>query len=218
VTATVDHVFVLCSVGAEPEAEALRRLGVREGSPNTHPGQGTSCRRFFFSDVYLELAWVHDAAEAKSEAVRPTRLFERWRGRDGSACPFGIILRPAEGANPAAPFPTWAYRPSYMPAGFSIDIAKDTPLQSPEFFYLGFQRDRARRGQEPTDHGIPVGPLRKVSVWRPAAGRCEAAQALEAAGLVAFHDADHYFLEMTFGEGAIGQADLGPALPVGLRW
>jgi len=42
--AAIDHVFVCCSVGAEAEADALARLGLREGTPNTHPGQGTSCR------------------------------------------------------------------------------------------------------------------------------------------------------------------------------
>jgi len=44
----LDHVFILCSPGA-PESGALNRLGLTEGSPNTHPGQGTACRRFFFS-------------------------------------------------------------------------------------------------------------------------------------------------------------------------
>jgi hypothetical protein len=50
----LDHVFVMCSKGA-PEAEALLRVGLREGAGNTHPGQGTACRRFFFENAYLEL-------------------------------------------------------------------------------------------------------------------------------------------------------------------
>jgi hypothetical protein len=44
----------MCSKGA-PEAEALLRVGLREGAGNTHPGQGTACRRFFFENAYLEL-------------------------------------------------------------------------------------------------------------------------------------------------------------------
>jgi hypothetical protein len=50
----LDHVFVMCAAGA-PEAEALVRLGLTEGSSNVHPGQGTRCRRFFLRDQYLEL-------------------------------------------------------------------------------------------------------------------------------------------------------------------
>jgi Glyoxalase-like domain len=49
----VDHVFICCSSGA-PAAEALVRLGLREGSPNTHPGQGTANRRFFFGNAFLD--------------------------------------------------------------------------------------------------------------------------------------------------------------------
>ena len=92
--ATIDHVFIFCSVGGS-EADALRRLGLKEGSANTHPGQGTACRRFFFSNAYLELAWVSDPLEAQAEAVVPTRLWERWSARGGVACPYGIVLRPA---------------------------------------------------------------------------------------------------------------------------
>jgi len=46
----IDHVFVMCSPGA-PEAAALIRAGLTEGSANTHPGQGTANRRFFFRDA-----------------------------------------------------------------------------------------------------------------------------------------------------------------------
>jgi hypothetical protein len=38
-----------------------------EGEPNTHPGQGTACRRFFFRNAFLELVWVRDPAEAQGE-------------------------------------------------------------------------------------------------------------------------------------------------------
>ena len=44
----VDHVFVSASVGA-PEGDRLLDLGLLEGSPNRHPGQGTANRRFFWS-------------------------------------------------------------------------------------------------------------------------------------------------------------------------
>ena len=48
----------------------------------------------------LELIWVEDAAEARSEAepARRLHLWERWAGRDGAACPFGVCLRPTRRA------------------------------------------------------------------------------------------------------------------------
>ena len=93
----LDHVFILCDEGA-PEAEALLRIGIREGSGNTHPGQGTACRRFFFANAYLELVWVDDPAEAGSEAAKRTRLLDRWALRRAGACPFGVIVRPSTDA------------------------------------------------------------------------------------------------------------------------
>jgi Glyoxalase-like domain len=73
VTFELDHVFVMSSVGA-PEGERLLRAGVPEGPPNTHPGQGTACRRFLLGNAYIELVWVRDEEEARSEAVRMTQL------------------------------------------------------------------------------------------------------------------------------------------------
>ena len=55
----LDHCFILTDVGA-PEAELLTEFGFVEGEPNTHPGQGSANRRFFFANAMLELVWVHD--------------------------------------------------------------------------------------------------------------------------------------------------------------
>src|SRR4029453_6714840 len=109
----IDHVFICCSVGAAPEADALVRLGLNEGRPTTHPGHGTACRRFLFDTAYLELLWGADPREAQADEVLPTRLFERWSKRQDGACPFAIIFRPGEEPGAAgAPFPTWWVRAS----------------------------------------------------------------------------------------------------------
>ncbi|HZM51635.1 MAG TPA: VOC family protein, partial [Vicinamibacteria bacterium] len=102
----LDHVFVCCAEGA-PEAQRLARLGLSEGSFNTHPGQGTASRRFFFANAYLELFWVADAREARSALAAPTRLWPRWSARGAEASPFAIILRPDDGGNAAPPFASW---------------------------------------------------------------------------------------------------------------
>lgn len=215
----LDHVSVCCAVGA-PEAEALARVGLKEGTPNTHPGQGTACRRFFFANAYLELFWVEDAAAARSETVRPTRLFERWSQRGKGACPYGIVLRPAEGAvDPRPPFLSWAYRPSYLPGGLAIEIARDTPLHEPELFFLAFQRGRARNGEEPVRHDLPISELRGITISMPGGALSAAAQALRAAAPVVFREADHYLMELTFDQAAPRSAlDLRPGLPLALRW
>jgi hypothetical protein len=121
----LDHVFICTSVDSL-EASALTTFGLTEGPANTHPGQGTANRRFFFDNAMLELLWVDNEAEAKSELTKPTRLWERWAGRDRSACPFGICFRPATNSH-APPFPAWKYRPKYLPDPLCIDIATNAP-------------------------------------------------------------------------------------------
>jgi glyoxalase-like protein len=217
VKAELDHVFVCCSVGGG-EAAALRRVGLTEGSPNTHPGQGTECRRFFFSNAYLELFWVSDEELALSEAVARTRLFERWSKRADGACPFALILRPSPGAPATAPFPSWPYRPSYMPRDLAIDVALDTPIEGPEFFYLGFQGGRPRSGQEPVDHALGCQRLTGLTVFRPPAGRSAVAAAIEGAGIASFRDADEHRLELRFDAANRGRSDLRPDLPLVLEW
>ena len=89
----LDHVYLLVSVGA-PDADRLAALGLTEGQPNRHPGLGTACRRFFFTNAYLELLWVENPAEAQGEVARPLRLWERWSQRRQGTCPFGVVFRP----------------------------------------------------------------------------------------------------------------------------
>jgi hypothetical protein len=112
--AELDHLFICVSRGAA-EASALAAFGLNEGKPNVHPGQGTACRRFFFRNGYIELLWVSNEAEAQSEAIRPTHLWERWVGRGSGSCPFGIGFRPGAHQVASPPFPAWEYRPPYLP-------------------------------------------------------------------------------------------------------
>jgi hypothetical protein len=100
-----DHLFICTDIGA-CEAERLISLGLVEGTPNTHPGQGTANRRFFFHNVMLELLWVHDVEEVQSELIRRTYLWERWENRKDGACPFGVCLRPV-GDSDAVAFSNW---------------------------------------------------------------------------------------------------------------
>jgi hypothetical protein len=220
VAAELDHLFVLCRVGA-PEADALARLGFAEGSQNTHTGQGTASRRFFFRNAYLELLWVHDADEAQAEPARRVRLWDRWSKRHHGACPFGVVLRPPRDAvNPGPPFPTWAYRPAYLPPDLSIEMAVGTPLSEPEFIYLDFQRGRARTGQEPVVHAIPADDITGVSIGVPGdTPRSAAARATAAMGLVSFEPSEDYVLRLTFNRANTGDtADLRPDLPLVLGW
>jgi Glyoxalase-like domain len=212
----IDHVFVMCSAGA-PEGAALIRAGLTEGSSNTHPGQGTANRRFFFDNAFLELVWVSDADEARSALVAPTRLWERWAERGGRACPFGLIFRAVnEAADP--PFPTWSYHPAYSPA--AIELAKGTPLDEPELFYFRFPRTPGALKTEPRRHALHLRILTGVRIGLPGKGpRSDAAHAVQATGLVTFVPAEGHLMTLAFDDETQGRSlDLRPELPLVLSW
>ena len=217
----LDHVFVCAAVGA-PEADALVAAGLTEGASNVHPGQGTACRRFFFRNAYLELLWVHSEAEARSPATAPTRLWQRWRARaDGRTCPFGVCLRAPQGEPP--PFPSWSYRPQYLPAGMAIPVATnvDAPHEPMLFVVPSAQRPDAAPAErtQPLAHANGLRELTRVSLAGAFEAPSEPLAAVARAGLVELRAAMEPGLVLGFdGEQAGKVLDLRPALPVVLRW
>jgi hypothetical protein len=213
----LDHAFIACAAGA-PEAVALLRLGFVEGSSNTHPGQGTANRRFFFENFMLELLWVADAAEVQSERTRRTRLWERCEQRQTGVCPFGIIFVAAVEPAPRAPFPVWSYAPIYLPAGMSMQIALLTSLNEPELFYLPFLRRAARRPNEPVIHALPIRQISGLAVGVPRPSELSAASRIaESRALLQYFESPQHVLEILF-EGPPDMCfDLRPELPLLFR-
>jgi len=218
-TYALDHLFVCCAEGA-PESARLVRLGLAEGSPNTHPGQGTACRRFFFENAYIELIWVTDAQEAQAERAARTRLWSRWSQRAAGASPFAIILRPTGSDEQDPPFASWAYHPLYLPPHLAIHVAEGTPLSEPAFFFIGFARSPAQIQAQPLGHRLGVRRFTAVEVGMPGGSApCAAARAVQDAGIVTFVEAAHHVMTVTLDDArAGGSADLRPELPLVLRW
>lgn len=201
-----------------PEGARLRHVGLREGAPNRHPGQGTACRRFVFRNAYVELLWVCDEQEAQSETIRRTQLWDRWADREGHSCPFGIVLRPT-GEDERPPFDTWEYRPPYLPAPLAIHVARDVPLNEPAFFYLPFQRNRAPLGQEAAAPGTAAAAITYVTIGGPVVAQSAASQVVRAAGWLGTESAEHHIIRLQLDGARRGVvADLQPDLPLVLHW
>lgn len=127
----VDHIFICTKYGA-PEAQVLTDFGFVEGTGNTHTGQGTKNRRFFFENMFIELIWLENQEEAQSSITKPTFLYERLTK---NLCPFGICFRPS---SKKLNFKTWHYQPDYLPNHLAIQIAKNNLLTEPMWFYADF--------------------------------------------------------------------------------
>lgn len=209
----LDHLFVCCAPQA-PEADELVRFGLLEGEPNTHPGQGTACRRFPLLNAMIELLWVCDPAEAQSALTRRTQLWGRWVSRHSGASPFGICLRPAEksqsglasrsGAVPESggtpreddPFPGWTYKPSYLPDPLALQIG-GAGIDEPMWVYLDFMR-RSHREAHFVEHPAGLREITALILHTPAPLESEAARTIIDSGVLSARPGDESLLEIEF--------------------
>lgn len=162
----VDHIYI-CTDYKAPAGELLKEFGLTEGTSNTHPGQGTANRRFFFHNFMFELLWIENLDEVKSALTKPMRLFERCSKSDIDVSPFGIGFRPTSEKNEKVLFPVWDYHPLYLPDFLKIQVADCTPLSEPMFFYLSFvgrQDKYPAEKKENMKHKLPLKEVTSIEV------------------------------------------------------
>jgi hypothetical protein len=207
----LDHLFVCTALGA-PEAERLVQLGLREGPPNQHPGQGTACRRFAFVNAMIELIWVSDAMEAQSQSGRRTLLWERWSARENKASPFGICLRPVDSQDTKAPFPSWEYRPAYLADPLFMNIG-EAGVEEPMWVYLSFMQ-RVQREQWFIEHPIGIRQITGLTLTTPVPLRSAVAQTVVENGILSTLTGTTSLLEIEFdGNRRKERVDFRPHLP-----
>jgi hypothetical protein len=187
----LDHVFICVARGA-PESELLVEFGLCEGASNVHPGQGTANRRFFFQNAMLELLWVEDPQEAQSGQTAPTLLWKRWSGRQSGACPFGIVVRPANTAMTAVPFPARQYQPEWLAPDLEIYLAP-TGVQEPMWLFMPFLQ-RLHHEQRFVTHPNGAREITKLTLTTPAARQSSAAQALVENAILSIREGAEYLL------------------------
>ena len=205
-----DHAFVFVDSGG-PEADALATAGLCEGPSNTHRGQGTRNRRFFFRNGMLEFLWVYSRA-AGSGAVSRTRLLERSRYKLTGACPFGIALSRTEEEREGLPFPTWSYAPSYLLAGVAIRVAEvSESLKKPFVFVMsGIE-------SEPTNSSAVS--VRKVELQYPGWDRSDFGNEFGADGVVSLSHGQEPLMLMSLKAEPGGKCvDLRPQTPLVVEW
>ncbi len=216
--AQLDHLFICTEIGAAI-AHRLVALGLTEASSNVHPGQGTANRRFFFHNVMLELLWVDNIEEAQSEAIRRTRLGDRWVDRH-RVCPFGICLRPGE---EGAVFDSWAYHPPYLPE-MSIAVGNNSEnLMEPMLFEIPFGKRPDQlppHKAQPLAHPIGWREMTRLTIVSPViSAPSPEFQALLDGGFVTLEHGGEYCVELGFDRELQGQRiDLRPDLPLVMSW
>jgi Glyoxalase-like domain len=161
----VDHIFIF-SANQGKEAEELIDFGFTEGSSRVHPGQGTINRKFYFENFFLEILWVLNEDEIKSDLVSPTRLWERSNFKKNDVSPFGLCLVNTEDTDIIFKN-SLKYQPDYFPKGLEIEVLTNEKANYlPWTFRLPFKGEK-KKTTEPTIHKNEVSELTKVEFGIP---------------------------------------------------
>ncbi len=208
----LDHFFILVSPGAAC-GDALVKLGLEEGVGNTHPGQGTANRRFYFANTMLELLWIRDEREARSGPGTGLHLLAR--SSSVAASPFGLVVRKKEHSDEIAPFEGWSYQPDYFPAPKAFHIAANSAqIDQPLCIFLPFL--------EPFEPLAQTGKFKTVARVRiHTTAKMESkifTQLNSVESLSVVHGKEH-LMEIEFSECALGSSkDFRPDLPLIIYW
>ena len=211
---TLDHFFIL----VEPEAKVADRLlehGFQEGPRNTHPGQGTANRRFYFANGMLEFIWVKDADEARNGPGRKLHFSER--AEDPTSSPFGIIFAPCDNTSPNMPFPGWKYQPDYFPPsrGFHVG-ANSHNIAEPLCFYFPFHDPGVPKPQ-PNRNLQTVSEVIISTTSTDTEGVLELASQADCLSIL--RAGKEHLMDITLDHHNLGRTeDYRPALPLILRW
>ena len=217
----LDHIFICIEPGMQ-QAEALRKFGLTEGPPNQHSGQGTANHRFFFRNAYLELLYLQDPIELQSELTKPTKLYERLTSEGDNVSPLGICFRPIVKNEKRVPFPSWTYKPLYLPAGLKIDIG-DAPIHEPMWFFVSFasRPDQAIGPVKPPfDHPKGFDEITSLRITvRNSSNLSEPARCALAVKGIKIIEGHEHLAEIGFdGERTNESYDFRPKMPLILRW
>lgn len=210
----LDHIFIITTPGA-PEASRLTALGLREGKPNTHPGQGTSNRRFFLDNFTIELVFVSDAAEAASGAG--SRLGILNRSEDATASPFGIVVR-SDNSETAPNFPSWQYFPDYFPDDWCFYVGENSDqLEEPLCICMPLQLPKSKVAPDQIIN--PDWQLTALTIHSPRAELSASLKQFASIEKVSIEPGHAHLMTMKFNNGVAGRLEnLGPELPLVIQW
>ena len=156
----IDHIFIFTNDNGKI-ADELVLFGLAEGSSRVHVGQGTTNRKFYFDNFFLEILWVHNEAEIKSDLIKPTGLWQREDFKKNDFSPFGLCIVNTDETERLFQNAI-KYQPVYFPAGLNIDILTNEEKPSlPWTFRLPF-RGQKKNETEPTEHKCGLKNLTSV--------------------------------------------------------
>jgi hypothetical protein len=156
----IDHIFIFTDDTGKV-ADELVHFGLTEGSNRIHVGQGTTNRKFYFDNFFLEILWVHNENEITSDKTKPMGLWQRAEYKANRFSPFGLCMVNSDDTETIFE-KAFKYQPDYFPQGMEIDIIKNEDQKDlPWTFRLPFKVQNKPKN-EPTMHKNGISAMTKA--------------------------------------------------------
>ncbi len=156
----IDHIFIFTN-DAGRAADKLVDFGFVEGSSRVHVGQGTTNRKFYFENFFLEILWVHDQTEIAGEPIKSIGLWQRADYENNLFTPYGLCLVNTPETDVLFE-KAFQYQPAYFSEGSRIAILKNESNPSlPWTFRLPF-KGFVKNEKEPKTHPNGIKRLTKA--------------------------------------------------------
>ncbi len=199
---TSDHIFIFTNDNGKI-ADQLVEFGLKEGSNRVHVGQGTTNRKFYFENFFMEILWVHDETEINSELIKPIGLWQRANYHFNGFSPFGLCLVNTDETDKLFEN-AFKYQPAYFPEGMTIDILKNEYQPSfPWTFRLPFKGQK-KNEIEPTNHRNGIKELTKVDFFVSTINDDNFTQVFLGQEKINFIKSDRIWLNLTFDDAKQG--------------
>ncbi|SFR52013.1 hypothetical protein SAMN04490243_2542 [Robiginitalea myxolifaciens] len=195
----VDHIFIFTDPDGEI-ADDLVKFGLTEGSSRVHAGQGTTNRKFYFENFFLEILWVHNPKEINSEPALSSGLGVRAKNSDHGFSPFGLCLVNTKESD-ALFTDAFPYQPNYFPQGMAVDVLKnEEQSELPWTFRLPFKGPK-KYENEPKSHRNGISVLDKALFEYPESSSQQYTDFFKHSEQVFFKPSNRVWLTLYFDQG-----------------
>lgn len=121
------------------------------------------------------------------------------------------------------PFSSWDYHPIYLPDFLEIQVADNTPLSEPMYFYLSFavRQDKVSiERREPMEHKVPLKEVTSVKIHvNQDIALSDSACIINQLQNLSIKKDKEYLIELEFDNGILNQSkDFRPDFPLIFKW
>lgn len=157
----IDHIFIFTDTKGKIVDELIS-FGLIANDSRVHHGQGTTNRTFSFENFFLEIAWVHDEQEIKSDLVKPVGLWQRAEYSKNNYSPFGLIIKNNEESDYLFENAS-KYQPEYFAKGMAFEVLQNNNQPDLPWTCRMPFRNEKNIGSNPTNHKNKINFLSKAT-------------------------------------------------------